>query len=86
MVICVAKRTPTEGYIRHICDFSRGVLNTRLRAPIQHLLRGHKYALCIVLWADFGCGTKLLFKVEVIWKFNQMSFAYSETVSAIEYL
>ena len=27
--ICVAKRTLTERYIRHICDFSRGVLNTR---------------------------------------------------------
>ena len=27
----------------YICDFSRGALNVRLSARIQHLLRGHKY-------------------------------------------
>ena len=31
--------------IIHICDFSRSVLNTRLYARIQHLLRGHIYGL-----------------------------------------
>ena len=31
--------------IKHICDFSRGGLNVRLRARIQTLLLGHKYAL-----------------------------------------
>ena len=31
--------------IIHICDFSRNVLNTRLYARIQHLLRGHRYGL-----------------------------------------
>ena len=29
----------------YICDFSRGVLNVRLSARIQHLLRGHKYSV-----------------------------------------
>ena len=42
--------------IRHICDFSRGVLNVRLPARIQHLLRDHKYALlgamASVLWLE----------------------------------
>ncbi len=31
--------------ISHICDFSRGMLNVRLDARIQHLLLGHKYGL-----------------------------------------
>ena len=34
---------------KYICDFSRGGLNARLRARIQTLLRGHKYALFISL-------------------------------------
>ena len=34
---------------KYICDFSRGGLNARLRARIQTLLRGHKYALFIFL-------------------------------------
>ena len=34
---------------KYICDFSRGGLNARLRAHIQTLLRGHKYALFIFL-------------------------------------
>ena len=42
--------------IRHICDFSRCVLNVRLPACIQHLLRDHKYALlramASVLWLE----------------------------------
>ena len=29
--------------ILYICDFSRGALNVRLSAHIQHLLRGYKY-------------------------------------------
>ena len=37
-----------------------------LRARIQTLLRGHKYALFLFQRADFGYGTKVLFKVEVI--------------------
>ena len=37
--------------ISHICDFSRGVLNVRFRAHIQHLLRGHKYAL-FIFWSS----------------------------------
>ena len=40
--------------IRHICDFSRGGLNVRLRARIQTLLRGHKYDLFIFQRADLG--------------------------------
>ena len=52
----MAKRTPTERERKHICDFSRCVLNTRLRARIQTLLRGHKYAFFLFQWADFGCG------------------------------
>ena len=44
--------------IRHICDFSRCVLNVRLCARIQHLLRDHKYALfgtmASVLWLEEG--------------------------------
>ena len=32
-----------------------------LNARIQTLLRGHKYALFIFQWADFGQGTKVLF-------------------------
>ena len=67
MVICVAKQTPTERERKHICDFSRGGLNARLRARIQTLLRGHKYAFFLFQWADFDCGTKVLFKIEVIW-------------------
>ena len=31
--------------ILYICDFSRGALNVRLSAHIQHLLRGHKYSV-----------------------------------------
>ena len=34
---------------KYICDFSRGGLNASLRARIQTLLRGHKYALFIFL-------------------------------------
>ena len=34
---------------KYICDFSRCDLNARLRARIQTLLRGHKYALFIFL-------------------------------------
>ena len=34
---------------KYIYDFSRGGLNARLRARIQTLLRGHKYALFIFL-------------------------------------
>ena len=37
--------------IKHICDFSRGVLNVRFCAHIQHLLRGHKYAL-FIFWSS----------------------------------
>ena len=40
--------------IIHICDFSRGVLNVRFRARIQHLLPGHKYGLFYSLRAVFG--------------------------------
>ena len=40
--------------INHICDFSRGGLNVRLRARIQTLLRGHKYDLFIFQRADLG--------------------------------
>ena len=40
--------------IKHICDFSRGVLNVRFRAHIQHLLRGHKYAL-FIFWSSSVC-------------------------------
>ena len=29
----------------YICDFSRGALNVRLSARIQHLLRGYKYSV-----------------------------------------
>ena len=39
---------------KYICDFSRGGLNARLRARIQTLLRGHKYALFIFQRADLG--------------------------------
>ena len=39
-----------------------------LNARIQTLLRGHKYALFLFQRTDFGYGTKVLFKVEVIWK------------------
>ena len=35
-----------ENEILYICDFSRGALNDRLSARIQHLLRGHKYRVC----------------------------------------
>ena len=66
MVICVAKRTPTERERKHICDFSRGGLNARLRARIQTLLRGHKYAFFIFQWADFWLWTKLLLIVGVL--------------------
>ena len=41
--------------IHYICDFSRGVLNTRFNARIQHLLRGHKYSVFYSLRAVFGC-------------------------------
>ena len=38
----------------YICDFSRGVLNARFRARIQHLLRGHKYSFFYFMVAVFG--------------------------------
>ena len=41
----------------YICDFRRGGLNARLRAPIQTLLPGHKYRGKVLfsgcLWLDF---------------------------------
>ena len=41
----------------YICDFRRGGLNARLRAPIQTLLPGHKYRDKVLfsgcLWLDF---------------------------------
>ena len=49
--------------IPYICDFSRGGLNVRLRARIQTLLRGHKYALFILQRAVFWLGMELLFIV-----------------------
>ena len=54
-----------------------------LSARIQTLLRGHKYALFIFQRADFGYGTKVLFKVEVIRGRKRLCFAYSEVISAI---
>ena len=45
--------------IIHICDFSRGVLNVRFRARIQHLLPGHKYGLLYSLRAVFGWRGKI---------------------------
>ena len=36
-----AKETPVRNNLTPICDFSRGVLNARFSARIQHLLRGH---------------------------------------------
>ena len=51
----MAKRTPTERERKHICDFSCGGLNARLRTRVQTLLRGHKYAFFLFQWADFGC-------------------------------
>ena len=45
-----------------------------LSARIQTLLRGHKYAVFLFQRADFGYGTKVLFKVEVIWECRRMSF------------
>ena len=54
-----------------------------LNARIQTLLRGHKYALFIFQQADFGCGTKVLFKVGVIWGRRRMPSAYFEIISAI---
>ena len=74
---------PTERERKHICDFSRGGLNARLHARIQTLLRGHKYAFFLFQWADFGYGTKLLFKVEVIWRRRRTSSTYFETILAI---
>ena len=54
-----------------------------LNARIQTLLRGHKYALFIFQRADFGYGTKVLFKVEVIRERRPISSAYFEIISAI---
>ena len=48
------KLTKSGNPIKHICDFSRGGLNARLRARIQTLLRGHKYALLGSLTSDSG--------------------------------
>ena len=45
--------------IVHICDFRRGVLNTRSVARIQHLLPGHKYGLLDSLRAVFGWRGKI---------------------------
>ena len=44
-------QTKPERLYSYICDFSRGVLNARLCAHIQHLLRGHKYAL-FIFWSS----------------------------------
>ena len=49
-----AKETLLGNTIVHICDFRRGVLNTRSVARIQHLLPGHKYGLWYSLRAVFG--------------------------------
>ena len=51
-------RRPQRENGPYICDFNRGVLNTRFCARIQHLLRGHKYrgyslfAGCLLAGAD----------------------------------
>ena len=55
-----------------------------LSARIQTLLRGHKYALFIFQWTDFGYGTRVLFKVEVIWELRQMFFTYVDYVLLIK--
>ena len=39
------------------CDFSRGVLNVRLRARIQHLLRGHICYYKSFSFSDFGANS-----------------------------
>ena len=50
------QRQPVRNNLTPICDFSRGVLNARLCARIQHLLPGHKYRgfgfLASVLWLE----------------------------------
>ena len=52
------KLTPAERYIRHICDFSRGVLNTRLKrsyptlAPRPQICLMYRSAGC--LWFDLS--------------------------------
>ncbi|EEG38025.1 hypothetical protein EUBHAL_00093 [Anaerobutyricum hallii DSM 3353] len=42
-------QTKPERLYSYICDFSRGVLNARLCARIQHLLPGHRYKNIISL-------------------------------------
>ena len=55
----LAKETLSGNLIVHICDFRRGVLNTRSVARIQHLLPGHKYGLLDSLRAVFGWRGKI---------------------------
>ena len=55
----LAKETLSGNIIVHICDFRRGVLNTRSVARIQHLLPGHKYGLLYSLIAVFGWRGKI---------------------------
>ena len=53
---------------------------------IQSSLQGHKYALYIFQWADFGCETKLLFKVEVIWVLRRICSTATESLNLPEIL
>ena len=58
--------------IRHICDFSRGVLNVRLSVRIQHLLPGHIYGVYSVLRFCFSAGFSWITESrERIWGFSE---------------
>ncbi|RHC62023.1 hypothetical protein DW833_11935 [Anaerobutyricum hallii] len=47
-----AKQTPTKRYIRHICDFSRDMLNTRLKRSYPTL--APRPQICLI-YRFVGC-------------------------------
>ena len=67
--VLTVKETPSGNKIHYICDFSRGVLNTRSNARIQHLLRGHKYSVFYSLRAVFGCWSNIRNLYFIIYKY-----------------